>query len=62
MTQSDLDLGDVAAFAGERCVGRISTCRDRLHDEFHGDRIGFFGHFEAAKAFGRRRIPVALGR
>jgi GNAT superfamily N-acetyltransferase len=28
----------------------VSTCRDRLHDEFHGDRIGFFGHFEAADA------------
>lgn len=37
-----------AAFRGPTCVGRISTCRDRLHDEFHGDRIGFFGHFEAA--------------
>jgi GNAT superfamily N-acetyltransferase len=31
-------------------VGRISACRDRLHDEFHGDRVGFFGHFEAADA------------
>ena len=28
-------------------VGRISTCRDAAHDAFHGDRIGFFGHFEA---------------
>lgn len=37
-----------AAYRGEQCVGRISACRDRLHDEFHGDRIGFFGHFEAA--------------
>ena len=38
------------AFAGFRdgaCVARISACRDRLHDDFHGDRIGFFGHFEA---------------
>jgi GNAT superfamily N-acetyltransferase len=42
------EVGLFAAFAGERCVGRISTSRDRLHDEFHGDRIGFFGHFEAA--------------
>lgn len=31
-------------------VGRISAVRDRLHDEFHGDRVGFFGHFEAADA------------
>ncbi|MCB9876187.1 MAG: N-acetyltransferase [Planctomycetes bacterium] len=38
----------VAAFRDGRCVGRVSACRDRLHDEFHGDRVGFFGHFEAA--------------
>lgn len=37
----------LAAFSGDRCVGRVSVCRDALHDEFHGDRIGFFGHFEA---------------
>jgi GNAT superfamily N-acetyltransferase len=42
------DVGLFAAFRDGRCVGRISACRDRLHDEFHGDRIGFFGHFEAA--------------
>jgi len=39
-----------AAFENDRCVGRISTSRDRLHDEFHGDRVGFFGHFEARDA------------
>lgn len=32
---------------GTEVVGRISAARDRLHDEFHGDKIGFFGHFEA---------------
>jgi GNAT superfamily N-acetyltransferase len=37
----------LAAWRGELPVGRISAARDRLHDEFHGDRIGFFGHFEA---------------
>jgi GNAT superfamily N-acetyltransferase len=42
------DVGLFAAFRGDRCIGRVSTCRDRLHDEFHGDRVGFFGHFEAA--------------
>jgi len=31
-------------------VGRISAARDRLHDEFHDDRVGFFGHFEATSA------------
>ena len=36
-----------AAYRGSECVGRISTARDQLHDDFHGDRIGFFGHFEA---------------
>jgi GNAT superfamily N-acetyltransferase len=44
------EVGFFGAFVGDRCVGRISTCRDRLHDEFHGDRIGFFGHFEALDA------------
>ena len=39
-----------AAWRGDTPVGRISAARDRLHDEFHGDRIGFFGHFEAADA------------
>lgn len=29
-------------------IARISATRDRLHDEFHGDRVGFFGHFEAS--------------
>lgn len=42
------DFEPLAAFRSGRCVGRISVCRDRLHDEFHGDRVGFFGHFEAA--------------
>ncbi|MGE3174767.1 MAG: N-acetyltransferase [Planctomycetota bacterium] len=36
-----------AAWRGDELVGRISATRDRLHDEFHGDRVGFFGHFEA---------------
>jgi GNAT superfamily N-acetyltransferase len=44
------DVGLFAAFAGGQCVGRVSTTRDRMHDEFHGDRVGFFGHFEAADA------------
>lgn len=44
------EVGLFAAFDGTTCVGRVSTCRDRLHDEFHGDRIGFFGHFEARTA------------
>lgn len=45
--------GEAAFFVAERngrVTGRISAARDRLHDEFHGDRIGFFGHFEAKDA------------
>ena len=30
----------------ERVVGRIAAIRDRLHNETHGDRTGFFGFFE----------------
>lgn len=41
------DVGLFALYQGGRLVGRVSTSRDRLHDEFHGDRVGFFGHFEA---------------
>lgn len=44
------DVEFFAAITNGRCVGRISACRDRLHDEFHGDHVGFFGHFEARDA------------
>lgn len=37
----------LCAWRGNQLVGRISAARDRLHDEFCGDRIGMFGHFEA---------------
>ena len=50
------DVGMFAAYRGNRCVGRVSTCRDRLHDDFHGDRIGFFGHFEASDAEVARQL------
>jgi GNAT superfamily N-acetyltransferase len=45
----------VASRAG-RPVGRIAAVRDRLHDEFHGDRVGFFGFFEAADAAATRAL------
>jgi GNAT superfamily N-acetyltransferase len=32
---------------GGRVVGRIAAIHDRLHDETHGDRVGFFGFFES---------------
>jgi len=31
---------------GERCVGRIVAIIDSLHNEYHGDALGFFGFFE----------------
>ncbi len=31
---------------GARVVGRIAACENRLHNEVHADRIGFFGFFE----------------
>src|SRR5512139_375626 len=30
-----------------RVVGRIAAIHDRLHNETHGDRVGFFGFFES---------------
>ena len=29
-----------------RAVGRIAAISNRLHNETHGDRVGFFGFFE----------------
>jgi len=34
------------AFAGDRVVGRIAAIDNRAHNEFHDDRVGFFGFFE----------------
>ncbi len=31
-----------------RPVGRIAAIRNRLHNDYHGDRIGFFGFFDFA--------------
>ena len=32
----------------DRVVGRISAIHNRAHNDFHGDRTGFFGFFECA--------------
>jgi GNAT superfamily N-acetyltransferase len=32
---------------GGRVVGRVAAIHDRLHEETHGDRVGFFGFFES---------------
>jgi GNAT superfamily N-acetyltransferase len=34
------------AFQDGTPVGRIAAIENRLHNEFHGDRVGFFGFFE----------------
>lgn len=31
---------------GGRVVGRIAAIENRRHDEFHGERVGFFGRFD----------------
>lgn len=34
---------------GGRVAGRIAAIANRLHNEFHGDRVGFFGFFETER-------------
>lgn len=53
---------------GGRVVGRIAAIENRLHNEFHGDRLGFFGWFdveadpEAAKGLVDAARAWLLGR
>ena len=35
------------AYRDGKLVGRIGAIENRAHNEFHGDRVGFFGFFEA---------------
>lgn len=45
------DHAEAEYFLAERdgeVVGRIAAISNRLHNEYHGDRVGFFGFFEAA--------------
>ncbi len=35
------------AWRGDKVVGRIAAIHNRAHNEFHADRTGFFGFFEA---------------
>ena len=42
--------GEAEYFLAERdgeVVGRIAAITNRLHNETHGDRVGFFGFFES---------------
>ncbi|TNF72864.1 MAG: N-acetyltransferase, partial [Acidobacteria bacterium] len=43
------DHGDAVYFVAERdgrVAGRIAAITNRLHNDTHGDRVGFFGFFE----------------
>jgi hypothetical protein len=44
-------------------VGRIGAIENRAHNEFHGDRVGFFGFFESTDEaeVARRLFDVAAG-
>ncbi len=37
------------AVRDERVVGRIAAIENRAHNEFHNDRVGFFGFFECIR-------------
>lgn len=40
------DVALFLAWRGRDLVGRIAAVENRAHNEFHGDRLGFFGLFE----------------
>ena len=49
--------GDVAFFRavrGKRTIGTIAAIRNDRHNQFHGDRVGFFGLFDVIEEY-----PVA---
>ncbi|CAN5180686.1 GNAT family N-acetyltransferase [soil metagenome] len=35
------------AYEGDECVGRAAAIENRAHNEFHGEKIGFFGFLDA---------------
>lgn len=43
-------------------VGRIATCINRSHNEFHQEKVGFFGFFECIKEYevAHRLLKVAM--
>src|ERR1051326_1881630 len=50
------------AYRGEEIAGRISATRNAAHDSFHGDRVGFFGHFEARDAATAHKLLDTAGQ
>jgi GNAT superfamily N-acetyltransferase len=41
------EVGTFIAWRGTRPLGRIAAIVNRVHNEFHGDTVGFFGLFES---------------
>jgi GNAT superfamily N-acetyltransferase len=41
------EVQGLLAFDGRRGVGRIAAIRNGAHNDYHKDRVGFFGHFES---------------
>ena len=37
------------AYSGDEAVGRVAAVENRLHNEFHDERVGFFGLFEVGE-------------
>ncbi len=48
------------AIAGPRVVGRVAAISDRLHDEVHGERVTWFGFFEATNRDVARQLLGAV--
>ncbi|MFL6276740.1 MAG: N-acetyltransferase [Blastocatellia bacterium] len=45
------DVEKFLAYRGGRVVGRIMAVLNRAHNEFHGERAGFFGFFEVEEDY-----------
>src|SRR6185369_9006028 len=41
------DVEYFLAWRGDKVVGRIAAIANHLHNQFHGDKTGFFGFFES---------------
>lgn len=57
-----LEHADIAlwiAMSGGRVTGRIAAIEDRLHNETHAERMGFFGFFEACDQATARSLLAA---
>jgi GNAT superfamily N-acetyltransferase len=50
------------AMRGQTVVGRIAAIDDRLHNEIHGERISWFGFFEATDADVARQLLAVVER